>query len=156
MEERLNIYVGCTLFRINKSTVQRYPETLLGSMSKSLEYYNKDHDCFYFDRNPELFNTILDFYRNDAIHLPTHICGWLWKSELQFWKIPLTKISECCFSAVAKYCDNENLSANLKAVFTVQETTPRLSSMTYLGRLRHRFWLFLDEPSSSKCARVSK
>jgi hypothetical protein len=93
--------------------------------------------------------------RNDAIHLPTHICGWLWKSELQFWKIPLTKISECCFSAVAKYCDNENLSANLKAAFTVQET-PRLSSMTYLRRLRHRFWLFLDEPSSSKCARVSK
>jgi hypothetical protein len=68
MEERLNIYVGCTLFTINKSTVQRYPETLLGSMSKSLEYYNKDHDCFYFDRNPELFNTILDFYRNCNIN----------------------------------------------------------------------------------------
>jgi hypothetical protein len=76
MEERVQIDVGGTLFRINKETLQRYPDTLLGSIAHSSEF-NQGDNCFYFDRNPELFNTRVRIGRLRrymlSIHLYVHI-----------------------------------------------------------------------------------
>ncbi|CAG2201640.1 unnamed protein product [Mytilus edulis] len=83
----------------------------------------------------ETFNTVLDYYRNDVNHLQTHLCGWLWKSELEFWKIPLAHISECCFQTYA----------------TASFENSYLPSP--LNKIRHRVWQFIDEPASSTYAR---
>ncbi|VDI23408.1 Hypothetical predicted protein [Mytilus galloprovincialis] len=123
--ESVYINVGGTLFQTNLSTLQKYPDTLLGSLAISSEFYNKEHEQFYFDRNPELFNTVLDYYRNDVIHLPTHLCGWLWKSELEFWKIPLAHISECCFQIYVKY-EKEATATKLRETFAQPDTFPNM------------------------------
>ncbi|CAG2185891.1 KCNC3 [Mytilus edulis] len=102
-DDTVRINVGGTMFTTRLSTVQKYPDTLLGSISFESDCYSKDDKSFYFDRNPELFNTILDYYRNGCLHLPNHLCGWLWKTELEFWKIPLTDISECCHKTISSY-----------------------------------------------------
>ena len=153
MEERVQIDVGGTLFSINKETLQRYPDTLLGSIAHSSEFSQGDN-CLYFDRNPELFNTILDYYRNGQVHLPSNICAWVWKSELEFWKIPEIKVSDCCFSIFSKYDERKTTLEYLRAAFHVSEI-PLFNTLSSAGKLRHQLWMFLDEPSSSKCARVS-
>ncbi|XP_071177744.1 potassium voltage-gated channel subfamily A member 1-like [Mytilus edulis] len=69
-DDTVRINVNGTMFTTRLSTVQKYPDTLLGSISFESDCYSKDDKSFYFDRNPELFNTILDYYRNGCLHLP--------------------------------------------------------------------------------------
>ncbi|XP_063419278.1 potassium voltage-gated channel protein Shaw-like [Mytilus trossulus] len=151
--ECVYINVGGTLFQTKLSTLQKYPDTLLGSITNLSEFYNKEHEQFYFDRNPELFNTVLDYYRNDVIHLPTHLCGWLWKSELEFWKIPLAHISECCFQTYVKYDEKETTATKLREMFATASFENSYSPSPF-NKIRHRIWQFIDEPASSTYARV--
>lgn len=153
-DDTVRINVGGTMFTTRLSTVQKYPDTLLGSISFESDCYSKDDKSFYFDRNPELFNTILDYYRNGCLHLPNHLCGWLWKTELEFWKIPLTDISECCHKTISSYNKRVDVSKMLKAVFSPLNHS-EYASPSGIGKLRHRLWLFLDEPESSTWAKVS-
>ncbi|XP_071177742.1 potassium voltage-gated channel protein Shaw-like [Mytilus edulis] len=151
--ECVYINVGGTLFQTKLSILHKYPDTLLGSLTNLSEFYNKENGQFYFDRNPELFNTVLDYYRNDVIHLPTHLCGWLWKSELEFWRISLAHISECCFQTYVKYDEKEATAAKLRETFATS-SFENSQVLTPLNRIRHRVWLFIDEPDSSIYARV--
>ncbi|CAG2227497.1 KCNC1 [Mytilus edulis] len=149
----VHINVGGTLFQTKLSTLHRFPETLLGSITTTSEFYNEENKYFYFDRNPELFNTVLDYYRNGVIHLPTHLCGWLWKSELEFWRIPLTDISECCFQTYIKYEEKEATAAKLREIFATKPLT-MTHLLTPINKIRHKVWMLIDEPTSSTYARV--
>ncbi|XP_063397593.1 potassium voltage-gated channel subfamily C member 3-like [Mytilus trossulus] len=149
----IHINVGGTLFHTKLSTLQRFPETLLGSITTTSEFYNGENKYFYFDRNPELFNTILDYYRNGVIHLPTHLCGWLWKSELEFWRIPLTNISECCFQTYIKYEEKEATAAKLREIFA-KKPLAMTHLLTPINKIRQKVWMLIDEPTSSTYARV--
>ncbi|CAC5359412.1 KCNC1 [Mytilus coruscus] len=153
MDDTIRINVGGTMFTTKLSTLQKYPDTLLGSISIESDCYSKDDKSFYFDRNPELFNTILDYYRNGCLHLPYHLCGWLWKTELEFWKIPLTDISECCHKTISTYNTRVDICDMLKAVFSPLNQS-EYTSPSGIGKLRHRLWLFLNEPASSTWAKV--
>ncbi|XP_063419296.1 potassium voltage-gated channel subfamily C member 1-like [Mytilus trossulus] len=152
-DDTICINVGGTIFTTKLSTLQKYPDTLLGSLSIKLDCYSKEDKSFYFDRNPELFNTILDYYRNGVLHLPHHLCGWLWKTELEFWKIPLTDISECCHKTLSSHNKRVDVSNMLKSVFSPLNQS-EYASPSGIGKLRHRLWLFLDEPASSTWAKV--
>ncbi|CAG2185764.1 KCNB1 [Mytilus edulis] len=97
----------------------------------------------------KLFNTVLDYYRNDVNHLQTHLCGWLWKSELEFWKIPLAHISECYI----KYDEKEATATKLRETFA-SASFENSYLPSPLNKIRHRVWQFIDEPDSSTYARV--
>ncbi|CAG2201643.1 unnamed protein product [Mytilus edulis] len=153
MDDKIFLNVGGTVFTAKMSTLRKYPNTLLGSITFESDCYVNEDESFYFDRNPELFNTILDFYRNGCIHLPKHLCGWLWEAELKFWKIPLTEISECCHKTLSSYKKRQDISNMLKAVFSTQHQS-ECTSTSVIGKLCHRLWLFLEKPSSSIWARV--
>jgi hypothetical protein len=155
MSEEVHINVGGAIFTTQWSTLKKYQDTRLGSLSFSSEYYNEERQYFFFDRNPDFFNTILDFYRNGHIHLPTHICGWIWKQELEFWNIPVTEISECCYPTYIKHEKDKIESDRLKESFTVQTAEYKTKHVPCSARIKQSIWLFLDEPTSSIFSRVS-
>ncbi|XP_063448536.1 potassium voltage-gated channel protein Shaw-like [Mytilus trossulus] len=154
MSGEIHINVGGTLFETKWSTLQRHCDTLLGSLTTTSEYYNKDKKQFFFDRNPELFNTILDFYRNGELHFPTHICGWNWKQELEFWRISVTDISECCYPKYIKYEKDQNLVNYIKNAFIVRTAEYQTHKVSCLAGIKQRIWLFLEEPTSSIAAKI--
>ncbi|XP_071177288.1 potassium voltage-gated channel protein Shaw-like [Mytilus edulis] len=154
MSDEIHINVGGTLFETKWSTLQRHCDTLLGSLTTTSEYYNNVKKQFFFDRNPELFNTILDFYRNGVIHFPTHICGWNWKQELEFWRIPVTDISECCYPKYIKYEKDQNLVNYIKNAFVVRTAEYQTHKVSCLAGIKQRIWLFLEEPTSSIAAKI--
>jgi hypothetical protein len=63
-------------------------------------------------------------------------------------------VSDCCFSIFSKYDERKTTLEYLRAAFHVPEI-PLFNTLSSAGKLRHQIWMFLDEPSSSKCARVS-
>ena len=153
MTEKVHINVGGVTFITRWSTLKKYPDTLLGALTSESGSYNAKENCFYFDRNPELFNAILDFYRNDAIHINNNVCPWIWKNELAFWKIPLTCLSECCYDTIAKFEKNKEIAKTLNDIFSETYAIQHKTSSLF-EKLRHHLWRFLDEPNSSRYAKV--
>ena len=78
-----------------KNTLDRYPDTLLGSSEKEF-FYNEDTQEFFFDRDPEMFRHILNFYRTGKLHYPRHECIQAFDEELAFYGIVPEIIGDCC------------------------------------------------------------
>lgn len=65
-----------------------YPDTLLAKMLMRNVDSTKDKDGnFYFDRNGDLFNFVLDFYRIGKIVYPSLVTKGDFHQELEFWGI---------------------------------------------------------------------
>ena len=113
--------VGGTLFSTRISTLKTLPDTRLGNLSTSSEEYIKEKDYFFFDRNPDLFQSLLDLYRHGNLHVPSNICGATLKRELEFWQIPLNKIPNCCLAVICKHEEAMASTNMLKLHFAVEE-----------------------------------
>lgn len=102
VDDRIKINVGGRIFETYVSTLRKYPHTLLGTMlhprnAHMLGNKNKtstdgkplpDTELF-FDRNPRMFEIILDFYRTSAIHRPPDVSWEMLQEELSFFQIDL-------------------------------------------------------------------
>lgn len=100
-DDRLKINVGGRIFETYVSTLRKYPHTLLGTMlhprnahllgpSKAGPDGKLSADAeLFFDRNPRLFEVILDFYRTSQIHRPPDVSWEMLQEELSFFQIDL-------------------------------------------------------------------
>ncbi|CAC5397777.1 unnamed protein product [Mytilus coruscus] len=84
MDKCTILNVGGMKFITENTTLKKYPETRLGLLSNQSKEYISEKGFYFFDRNPELFNIILDFYRNNEVHIPSGTCGSLVEKELEF------------------------------------------------------------------------
>lgn len=94
----VRINVGGKLFITTRTTLEKIPDTRLSHLSDLDLNYNRDRKEWFFDRNPDLFNNILDFYRIEELHFPHNFCGPSIKKELLYWKIHEGDISPCCWN----------------------------------------------------------
>ena len=93
MDQLITFNVGGKLFATHKSTVIKYPDTLLGKFLSHPETMKMDVTGSYFwDRNSDLFNYILDFYRTGKIVYPKFISKKDFHAELEYWGIPVPKL----------------------------------------------------------------
>jgi hypothetical protein len=102
VDDRIKINVGGRIFETYVSTLRKYPHTLLGTMlhprnAHMLGNRNKtapdgkplpDTELF-FDRNPRMFEVILDFYRTSTINRPPDVSWEMLQEELSFFQIDL-------------------------------------------------------------------
>ena len=63
-EDFINISVSGMKYETLKSTLRRFPNTLLSDRKKRKPYYNDETRCYYFDRNREGFEAILYYYQS--------------------------------------------------------------------------------------------
>ncbi|XP_031696446.1 potassium voltage-gated channel subfamily D member 1-like [Anarrhichthys ocellatus] len=94
-DEILYVNVSGVRFQTWKNTLDRYPETLLGSSEKEF-FYNEDTQEYFFDRDPEMFRHILNFYRTGKLHYPRNECIQAFDEELAFYGIVPEIIGDCC------------------------------------------------------------
>lgn len=102
LDDRIKINVGGRVFETYVSTLRKYPHTLLGTMLHPRNAHMlggrgkvgpdgkpaPDLELF-FDRNPRMFEVILDFYRTSAIHRPPDVSWEMLQEELSFFQIDL-------------------------------------------------------------------
>lgn len=112
---------------------------------------------YFFDRDPEIFRFVLDYYRTGELHLPTNICGPFVRKELIFWGIDEALIDPCCMPAYMRYDEEKRTKKTL-----FRDCFEDIDSMQNLvkfsrgwKRWRYRMWLFMDHPTSSYVAQVS-
>jgi len=69
---RVRINVSGHRFETWRHTLDKYPDTLLGSDEKEF-FYDDQLDEYFFDRDPELFRSVLAFYRTGKLHYPKQV-----------------------------------------------------------------------------------
>ena len=158
--ELITLNVGGARFVTTKQTLERISNSRLSNLLKSDTNYNPVTQEWFFDRNPALFNFILDFYRSDELHIPHNFCGPSIKKELQFWKIEECDISPCCWNRYREFEEEKKIFEHIEQAFE----TPHMSRITFTSAdivnpsqwqiWRRRIWLFLEEPMSSRAAQV--
>ena len=95
-DDRITINVSGTKFETWRTTLEKYPETLLGSNEKDF-FFDDENKDYFFDRDPELFRHILNYYRTGKLHFPKHECISSYDEELAFFGIMPDLIRDCCY-----------------------------------------------------------
>ncbi|KAF3696344.1 Potassium voltage-gated channel subfamily D member 1 Voltage-gated potassium channel subunit Kv4.1 [Channa argus] len=148
-DEILYVNVSGVRFQTWKNTLDRYPDTLLGSSEKEF-FYNDDTQEYFFDRDPEMFRHILNFYRTGKLHYPRHECIQAFDEELAFYGIIPEIIGDCCMEEYRdrKKENQERLAEDTEANEATDAPLPPHSTP------RERLWRAFENPHTSTMALV--
>ncbi|KAG9270025.1 potassium voltage-gated channel subfamily D member 1 [Astyanax mexicanus] len=148
-DEILIVNVSGLRFQTWKNTLDRYPDTLLGSSEKEF-FYNEDTQEYFFDRDPEMFRHILNFYRTGKLHYPRQECIQAFDEELAFYGIVPDIIGDCCMEEYRdrKKENQERLAEDTEAEMATDVPLPPNSTP------RERLWRAFENPHTSTMALV--
>ncbi|XP_068172108.1 A-type voltage-gated potassium channel KCND3-like [Antennarius striatus] len=145
-DELIVLNVSGRRFQTWRTTLDRYPDTLLGSSEKDF-FYNEETKEYFFDRDPDAFRSILNFYRTGKLHYPRHECISAYDEELTFFGIIPEIIGDCCYE---EYKDRKR--ENLERMQDDQEENKdqKLPNMSF----RQTMWRAFENPHTSTMALV--
>ncbi|KAI8773100.1 potassium voltage-gated channel subfamily C member 3 [Biomphalaria glabrata] len=155
--EIIRINVGGTVFETYKSTLSAHPSCHLSDPVFLAKYYRTEQNDYFFDRDPEIFHCILNYFRSGELHLPTSVCGLVIKSELDFWGIDDISIEECCWSRYATWASTLHALRRLEHdqnSLVISWAFPDKDNPSKLRQIRKKIWEFCSQPSSSRAAKV--
>ncbi|KAI3386962.1 hypothetical protein SNEBB_010449 [Seison nebaliae] len=149
-DERLIINVSGRRFECWKSTLEKYPESLLGSLEREF-FYDKEIDEYFFDRDPDIFRHILTYYRTGKLHYPKHECVAAYDDELIFFGIQSDIIGDCCYE---DYKDRKRDTCDR----TLDEKSPddpaAVANQLAAQTLREKLYRAFEDPQTSTAALV--
>ena len=95
-DEKVVINVSGRRYETMRSTLEKYPDTLLGSNEKEF-FFDDTRNEYFFDRDPDIFRYILNFYRTGHLHYCKSECISAYDEELSFFGIMPDIMGDCCF-----------------------------------------------------------
>ncbi|XP_051525214.1 potassium voltage-gated channel subfamily D member 3-like isoform X2 [Myxocyprinus asiaticus] len=145
-DELIILNVSGRRFQTWRNTLDRYPDTLLGSSEKEF-FFNEETREYFFDRDPDMFRSILNFYRTGKLHYPRYECISAYDEELAFFGIIPEIIGDCCYE---EYKDRkrENIERLLDDLEDNKDS--KLPNMT----IRETMWRAFENPHTSTMALV--
>ncbi|XP_012576780.1 PREDICTED: potassium voltage-gated channel subfamily V member 2 [Condylura cristata] len=166
----LNVNVGGHSYRLDPRALACYPKTRLGrlvtSSSRSRQLglcddYEELRDEYFFDRDPEVFQLIYNFYASGVLQVRDELCPRSFLEELGYWGVRLKYTPRCCRICLEERCDE--LSEQLKIQHELrsqaqaaraEEAEELFRDMRFFGPQRRRLWNLLEKPFSSVAAKV--
>ena len=172
-KDRVSINVGGVKHETYRSTLKNIPDTRLSWLadaSPGSVDYDADMGEYFFDRHPGVFANVLNYYRTGNLHCPLDVCGPLFEDELSFWGIDDQQVESCCWLTYRQHRDAQETLAAFEGVefdndyddeemdfgrygfAFAAETQP---DTTWWQKYQPRIWTLMEEPYSSKLAKVS-
>lgn len=148
-EEKFVINVSGRRFETWRKTVEKYPDTLLGSSEREF-FFDELKKEFFFDRDPDLFRHILNYYRTGKLHYPRHECLMSYDEELAFFGIIPDVIGDCCYE---DYRDRKRENAERMMDDRLEESETMLRDAPK-GTIRQQMWRAFENPHTSTAALV--
>lgn len=132
--EKLVINVSGLRFQTYVSTLEKFPNTLLGSAIKRQRFYDSEIGELFFDRNRSAFEAILGYYQNDgSIFRPDNVPVKIIAGEIMFFELGSSALNQ--LFEIPGYSKDE------------EHVMPK-------NELQRRIWQLFEYPDSSTCARV--
>lgn len=172
-KDRISINVGGIRHETYRSTLKNIPDTRLSWLadaSAGSVDYDADLGEYFFDRHPGVFANVLNYYRTGNLHCPLDICGPLFEDELNFWGIDDQQVESCCWLTYRQHRDAQETLAAFEGVefdndfdddeppdfgrygFAFAAETE--ADTTWWEKYQPRIWTLMEEPYSSKLAKV--
>ena len=154
-------------FTTKLKNLQKLPASRLGkiSLASSSEeilslcdgYLPGQTPVFFFFRNHQHFQTILDIYRNSQLHLPEQMCPIVAQEEFRFWGLEEMLLEPCC---ILKYLPRtkEAHQQILEEIEENRRADRKNEAEKFEGGwcriLRSKLWDIMEYPETSKCAQL--
>ena len=145
-DEKIAINVSGIRFETWRHTLEKYPDTLLGSNEKDF-FFDEENKEFFFDRDPELFRHILNYYRTGKLHYPKHECIMAYDEEMAFFGIMPDIIGDCCYE---DYRDKKRENSERLMDDKDSEDGDSVTTKTF----REKMWRAFETPHSGTTALV--
>lgn len=145
-DEKVTINVSGMKFETWRHTLEKYPDTLLGSNEKDF-FFDEDSKEYFFDRDPELFRHILNYYRTGKLHYPKHECIMAYDEEMAFFGIMPDIIGDCCYE---DYRDKKRENSERLLDDKDSDDGDTLPTKTF----RQKMWRAFENPQTSTAALV--
>lgn len=157
----LNLNVGGKSYRITYKMAARYPQTRIGLLATSTDlsskldlcddYLVKDNE-FFFDRDPDVFNSIFNFYRTGVLWIKDEFCPRNFLEEINYWGVRIKYTQRCCRILLEEKHDElrEELKVQeeLEAEVKIEENEEAFRGM-FFGERRRALWNLMENPFSS-------
>ncbi|XP_071767610.1 A-type voltage-gated potassium channel KCND2 [Centroberyx gerrardi] len=140
--------VSGTKFQTWRNTLERYPDTLLGSTERDF-FFHEESNEYFFDRDPDIFRHILNFYRTGKLHYPRHECISAYDEELAFFGIIPEIIGDCCYE---EYKDRRR--ENQERIQDDEEMDQTNEMVAPDMTFRESMWRAFENPHTSTMALV--
>uniref|UniRef100_K1R824 Potassium voltage-gated channel subfamily D member 1 n=1 Tax=Magallana gigas TaxID=29159 RepID=K1R824_MAGGI len=103
---RVKFNIRGRIFETFASTLKAVSDSKLGRLTPEHESYDGNNQEYFFDRDPDLFNVILNLLVTGNLHVPRQVCGALLREELSFWEIGNGNVSKCCWRQYFQHEDD--------------------------------------------------
>ncbi|XP_072233677.1 A-type voltage-gated potassium channel KCND2 [Leuresthes tenuis] len=140
--------VSGTKFQTWRDTLERYPDTLLGSSERDF-FFHEDSNEYFFDRDPDIFRHILNFYRTGKLHYARQECISAYDEELAFFGIIPEIIGDCCYE---DYKDRRR--ENQERIQDDEESDQTNELVSADLSFRETMWRAFENPHTSTMALV--
>ncbi|XP_053288167.1 potassium voltage-gated channel subfamily V member 1 [Pleuronectes platessa] len=154
------INVGGSRYSLTQELLASHPETRLGrlascSRDSALELCD-DADLldneFFFDRNSQTFQYVMNFYRTGHLHVREELCEVSFLQEIEYWGIEDVRIHPCCRERYYRRKEQKE-SFDVQGEFEAEADEEDFIGAV-LPALRRRLWDLLEKPDSSRAART--
>ncbi|XP_038603714.1 potassium voltage-gated channel subfamily F member 1 [Tachyglossus aculeatus] len=143
--------------------LSQYPETRLAELIDCLsggydmifslcDDYDPGKREFYFDRDPDAFKCVIEVYYFGEVHMKKGICPICFKNEMEFWKVDLRYLDDCCKSHLSE--KREELEEIARRVQLILDDLGGDASESRWQNCQKCLWKFMEKPESSYPARV--
>jgi len=130
---RVVLNVGGKKFETLVETLKKYPNTMLGAMFLSNMAMPDDRGEYFFDRDPKIFEVILNFYRHGKIIMPQNLSPEMVKEELDFFGINVEEHAEGLTVGIELKKEADNVAQCKLAGFLEDFLIPRMRTQAQLG-----------------------
>ncbi len=152
--EVLTVNVGGLRHQVLQSTIQRYPKTKLAHLNTYSSHYRETSGEYFFDRHPDIFTSILNYYRVGELHLPTDVCKVVVQKELEYWCIDENLIEDCCWLSYNALWDQMHTLAQFDKKRRFEAKSKSSSQIEWFQKWQPIIWKFLEDPYYNKWSQV--
>lgn len=157
----VNFNIGGKSFKTKQRTIRHFPYSRLANLAVwAKKRFDPIRNEYFFDRNPAMFNWVLDFCRRRGnVHIPKYFCPRFVRAELAFWDLPINYLPRCCKKHLNDTLDEILINEELEQTF--KECPKNMYGLRHYSpenknefSWRDKIWIFLDESDSSRAAKV--
>ncbi|XP_067653241.1 potassium voltage-gated channel protein Shaw-like [Haliotis asinina] len=146
--------VGGTKFQTLRQTLNGCGRTKLSDELFLNAHYEEDECEFFFDKDPEMFRSVLNYARSGQLHLPATLCGPLIKDEMDFWGLSEIDIEPCCWAVYNNWTSTVNALEQLEKDRKQNVQHDLDDSASWYTKAKAKTWIFLTNHNSSIPAQV--
>uniref|UniRef100_A0A3B3Z9Q3 Potassium channel, subfamily V, member 2a n=1 Tax=Periophthalmus magnuspinnatus TaxID=409849 RepID=A0A3B3Z9Q3_9GOBI len=162
----ININVGGKPYQIAYKMAAKYPKTRIGRLATYTDHNMKLDLCddyivtnneYFFDRDPDVFHCIFNFYRTGVLWIKDELCPRNFLEEINYWGVRIKNTNRCCRISFEERQDELNeqlkIQRELEAEVEIEENEELFHDM-FMGQSRRVIWNLMEKPFSSVKAKL--